>query len=305
MRGMGLRQLVLLGGLIGVVLLAGCDASLDPFGDESGFYSVYGFLATGEETNYVRVRDLTTPPVTDSMRTLNATVTLENLASGRTETLTDSIVRFEGTYTHNFRVDQDIRPNTTYQLTVEGNGGKTTRARAKTPPVTEANVSPERGAKCAGSIQIGFPQIAKPRFIDLALGMRYGGKTRFVPVEISGRGGAYLLFLFKPAVLVEEVVHKEKLPFVDCDPTRYCRLLDDRKVRLAYTHYGPDLQPDSLRSDPFSSPVENGVGTFLGLRRDTLIAVLDTELRCPGAETVPCRPVEPPELSECPDIGDL
>ncbi|MFB6097525.1 MAG: hypothetical protein ABEK84_00105 [Salinibacter sp.] len=291
--------------MLGVAVWVGCDASLDPFGDERGFYSVYGFLSPSGEPHYIRVQDLAEPLTRDSTRRLDVTVKLENLATGRTETLTDSVVRFNGTYTHNFRADQDIRLGTTYRLTVEGEGGRRTRAAATIPRATNVDVSPDSGATCAGSISIGFPRIEKSRFVTLALGLRYKGLTRFVPVDLSGGSGAYVLFLFKPAVLVEEIVPPRKLPYVNCDPDRYCRLLDDRRVRLAYTHFGPDRAPDSIRGNPLSSRVQNGLGNFVGLRRDTVVARLDTKLRCPGVETVPCKPVEPPQTKQCPDAGNL
>ncbi|MFB6098994.1 MAG: hypothetical protein ABEK84_07780 [Salinibacter sp.] len=297
----------------GIVLLVGCDATLTPFGNETGFYSVYGYLATSSDTHTIRIQDLSEPLTTENSRTLDVTVRLKNLATGRTETLMDSVVQFKGLYTHNFRTRLDVTPETRYRLTVEGPNGKSTEATATTPNVTKTDLDPAQGAQCTGTVGVRFPRISRTSLVELQLGMKYSGKVQFERVEVKDPVGPGVAYGFIPAVLTEEFVPEAKRVWTrptKCNPEHYCRFLDDRKIRIAYTHFGPDRRADSTRESVFTSNVKNGIGSFVGLRRDTLIARLDTKLRCPGPETVPCVPLDsldhiprPPQV--CPDIGDL
>lgn len=293
-----------------LLLFAGCDTTLEPFSEETGLYSIYGYLTVGKETHHIRIKNLNDPVLSDTSATLDATVTLENLDSGTTKTLLDSLVRFGGISTHNFRAQQEIDPATRYRLTVERSDGRSARSTASTPKITVAEISPPEDAPCYDVVRIRFPEISERRLVRASIGVSYGGQTEWVPVElVGGRGdGRGVFYGFKPALAVEEVVPNDITPVVNCDPNKYCSLLDDRKIRVAYTHFGPDWPADSLITNPLESNVENGTGIFGGLRRDTLVTLTDTELRCPGSDTVPCTdvPVPPGEGgASCPDMGDL
>lgn len=286
--------------------MAGCDVNLQPFAKNTGLYSIHGYLTSSNGPHYIRVKDLNDLALPGSTNVLDATVTLTNLETGATEILSDSIVIFAGVATHNFRSTMDVDVEETYEVTVERSDGRRGTAHATMPPRTETDLSPETVTQCNAAVRVEFPNVDEARFIDARVGMKYGGKLEWLDLDLNESYTGGLRRGFKPASFVDEIVPRTVTPFVDCQAERYCNLLDDKKIRIAYTHFGPDWPADSTTSDPLASEVTNGVGVFGGLRRDTLIATTDAELRCPGAQGVPCKPVPPPcpggGTCTCPDV---
>jgi hypothetical protein len=253
---------------------AGCDTSIQPFADETGLYSVYGRLTLSDGPHYVRVRNLNTPSPVDAPPPLDATVTLENLTTGTTETLTDSVVLIDSTYTHNFRADQPIQPEATYRLTVERSDGQSVQATATMPPRTDVDVEPAGSVACDEAVRLYFRNVPEARLLRLSIGVRWGQELRWVDRDIETSHG------FRAMNIAEQVIPDRELrTYPTLAPEEYCTLLDDKRVRLAYTHLGPDWPADSTRGKPFASNVENGLGRFGGLHRDTLIKPLDVTLR--------------------------
>lgn len=256
-----------LAGLV-VVLLVGCDTSLEPFHRNSGLYSIHGVLTLSENTHYVRVKNLNDPVPEDATRKLDATVRLENLTAGTSQTLTDSVVSFEGIHTHNFRVDADIQPQANYRLTVERSDGRVARATATMPPVTEVTVDAREPVKCLFGASFHFRNVPHPRLVEISIGVPWNGAYQWVDRDIPTQSG------FSVWRIAEEVLPRDITAVVDSN--RYCTYLEDDHYRVAYTHYGPDWPADSTRTNPVASNVENGLGLFGGLHRDTLTVQIDT-----------------------------
>lgn len=291
--------------LAATFLVASCDVSLNPFAEDTGLFSIYGYLTPSDGPHYIRVKNLNDAVLDEEGDSLRAEVQLGNLASGETEVLVDSVVVFDGLATHNFRSEMDIELDKTYQVTVVRDDGRQGRATATMPRLTVADVVPESGAACFNAVRVDFPRIDKMRFIDAKVGLKYAGDVQWVNVPVVENFGEGLIIRFAPASYVDEVVPRTVTPFVDCDPKRYCNLLDDKKIRIAYTHFGPNWPADSALTDPLQSEVTNGTGVFGGLRRDTLLTTADANLRCPGSAAVPCRPVPVPCTQppcRCPDV---
>lgn len=257
--------------LTGLILLTGCDASFQPIDDDAGLFSVYGYLTLSGGPHFLRVKDLDTPLTPDSTRVLDATVTLKNLSTGRTETLTDSIVLFEGIYTHNFRADQDVQPATRYRITITQGDGKT-RATATMPEETEVDIEPNGAVGCVQNVFVNFQNVSRKRLLQMSVGIPWRGPLNWVRVSdfYSGDDGA-LIGQFNPASIVRRVVSERVLGTVGFQPEKFCSLLDRNRIYVAYTRFGPDWPADSVRADPTRSAVKNGLGTFGGLDRDTLV----------------------------------
>lgn len=290
-----------------VVSLAvlGCDASLQPFAEETGLYSIYGYLTLSDQPHDIRIKNLNKTVGGDSNKVLDATVTLTNLETGDTEVLADSVVTFNGVTRHNFRSQMKTQLEEMYELSVERSDGRQSTVTATMPPLTVTELTPRTDAQCNAPLRVEFPNVDDPRFIRAQVGMKYAGQLSWLDLEFSKAYTSGLKRDFKPASYVDELVPRNVTPFVDCDAERYCNLLDDKKIRIAYTHFGPDWPPDSVLTDPLQSEVTNGTGVFGGLRRDTLIASTDADLRCPGSAAVPCRPVPAPctrPPCSCPDV---
>lgn len=249
----------------GGVLLDGCDSTLEPFAEDAGLYSIYGFLSASG-SNFIRVRDLNTPPTSDSARTLDATVRLENLRTRRTETLVDSVVVFDGTFTHNFRMGQPVVPGATYRLTVERADGQRAEATATMPRLTDVDVEPSAAdtVKCEEGWLLDFQNVRAESPLALSVGLKWSGERRWVDFGRIDRSGGLV-----PWRVVEEAVPGYVLQVFE-KKKNYCTVLDEREFRIAYTHYGPDWPADSVLADPTASTVKNGLGVFGGFRRDTL-----------------------------------
>lgn len=261
--------------LAGLVLWGGCDNTLDPFAEDNGLFSVYGYLTLSGNQHYIRVRNLNDPLVEDSTRVLDATVTLENLSTGTTETLTDSVIIFEGTHTHNYRTDQDIHAATTYRLTVERADGRTTTATATMPQQTKVEVVGPSTVSCTQDLQFFFQNVSHPRLLRISVGINWDDQWHWTRDQALGRD-TLATYGFVPWRIVERTLPGPVLNTVE-DPEDYCTLLDDNEIRITYTHFGPDWPADSVLANPVESSVNNGLGVFGGLHRDTLTQSVITE----------------------------
>lgn len=255
--------------LIGVgTFLGGCDNTLSPFAEDAGLYSVYGYLSFSG-SNFIRVKDLNTPPTSDSSQSLDATVRLKNLQTGRSETLADSVVVFDGVYTHNFRMRQPVKLGDTYRLTVERSDGRQAKATATMPRGT-LNIEPPRSdtVDCTDEILFNFQNSRKQSSVSLAVAVFWEGG-----IQWDNRGMIDKSTTLVPANVVFQALPNYELTSID--PEQYCALLDNPKLRIAYTQYGPDWPADSVFADPTSSRIENGLGVFGGLRQDTVRRYVD------------------------------
>lgn len=251
-------------------LLFGCDAALDPFAGTAGLYYIYGVFEVTEEEHYVRVQNLNRPPQPEDSAPLNATVTLENLTSGTSTGLVDSTITFDETVTHNFQVDTPIQPGATYRLTVERSDGRRTQATATMPDTTEISLDPAPGSTvpCDRDILLRFRDLPDGTHIRRSVGVRWDGSWRWIQDRL-GPANDFIQGGLMPWLIVEKALPTVPLQTIN-NPKKYCRLLDEKQIRVAYTQFGPDWPPDSVRADPTQSNVENGLGIFGGVRRDTL-----------------------------------
>lgn len=267
--------------LAGLFMLAGCDNTIEPFAEDTGLFSVYGYLSLSNDQHFIRIKDLNDPVTEDaSTRELDATVTLEHLATGTTETLTDSIVTFDGVYTHNFRADQEIEPGDTYRLTVERSNGRGVQTTATMPELTEVEIIPgDVVEECTRNILFYFRNVPEQRLIHVTVGIAWNNDTHWIDLEgPSTDPPGDPISDFTPSTLIATVVPEPILEHIHDnggDEADYCTLLDGNEIPVVYTHFGPDWPADSLRTDPLESDIENGLGVFGGLHRDTLSITID------------------------------
>jgi hypothetical protein len=256
----------LLAVLVGGLFLVGCDNSLQPFKEGSGQFSVYGYLSLSGGSHLIRVRDLNTPPSQGARQPLEAEVTLTNLATGQTEVLSDSIIEFDGIYTHNFRTERPLQPGAKYRLTVERPNGRSTRATATMPEVEGLELTPTDSVGCLETLALRLPGLPEDpgRFVraSAAVSLRDTFRWRKLTEYQVGRTTRV-----QPVTMVERVVPDSLLPGCQQD---YCRRLDVDSIKVAFTHFGPDWPADDVRMDPTTSTVQNGLGVLVGIHRDTL-----------------------------------
>lgn len=121
------------------LLFAACDSSFSPIAEHDLQFSIFGYLDASADTQWIRVMPVRATTVT-APSSLEATVTLEHVGSGRIIELRDSLFRFspanpdvgsEGQYLHNFWTDERIEPGAEYRFT----------ARRPGEPASEALIS--------------------------------------------------------------------------------------------------------------------------------------------------------------------
>ena len=104
-------------------VLVGCDTSFDPFEENELYYSVFGYLDAGADSQFVRVS-----PLRDSValadQPIDAEVTLQNKSTGEAIVFQDSIFRFnDGRVAINYWTGESIDFNTSYTLSVVRSDG--------------------------------------------------------------------------------------------------------------------------------------------------------------------------------------
>lgn len=261
------------------------ERSIDPFEGEQGVYSVYGALKVGDSTNYIRVRDLLQPFRSDSTYLMDATVTITNLSTDESIELRDTVVTFNGNETHNYIFNKDLELDTQYQITVEGNDGRSVTSVATTPGLTEAKHLPnDEFVFCETPVNFTFANVHPPEFVQMEIGAEYDGTIHWAPMEVVGeieynaaedhmsvqmRPRNLLVEIFTP-VIPDNPYFNRYLLF----PTVGCNQLDSNIIRIRYTHFGPEWGTGRPQEngpiDIESGLIENGLGFFGAYRTDTL-----------------------------------
>jgi hypothetical protein len=137
-----------------VAVVTACDESFDPIQPSDLSFSVFGYLDASADTQWIRVMPIRPLKVT-SEDPLGITVTLENLGTGRTIELRDSLFRFssssdsalgsEGAYVHNFWTQEHVEPGASYRFSVRQEGEEPSEAVVEIPLDFEVEVGIRQG----------------------------------------------------------------------------------------------------------------------------------------------------------------
>ena len=117
-----------------LLVLGGCsDTALDPFQESPFNYSIFGYLDAGADTQFVRVTPLRNI-LTSAADSIDATVTLEHLATAHKIIWKDSLFQFgQGVVGHNFWSTEPLMPGNVYRLTVMRSDGAASMATVTLP----------------------------------------------------------------------------------------------------------------------------------------------------------------------------
>lgn len=269
--------------LITIAGFTACERSLDPFENDQGIYSVYGALEVGKPQNIIRVRNLREPFRADSVFPFDATVTFQDLQTGETTQLRDTVVNFEAGRTHNFILNQELKLDSQYQITVERSDGEQVTSVATTPALTEASYFPAQFINCETKIDFRFRNVEQSELIQMEIGATYRGDVHWAEmdlvskVEYDSQLEVHRVQMSPRNLLVE--VFTPVLPdnpYYDpytLFPTVGCNELDNNTIMIRYKHYGPEWQTgrpiEEGEIDTDSGDVENGLGFFGAYRVDT------------------------------------
>jgi hypothetical protein len=256
--------------LVGLlVVLSGCDNTVEPYGDRSDTYGIYGFITEQRSKQFIRVKRLD-ERLTDDDEPLDATVYLQNLTDGTDERLRDSMITFEdegaAVVTHNYWTDTPIRPETTYRFVLEHPDGEKTTVTTTTPASVEAITAPDAGG-CHTNFGVKFPPIEESRRVLVIIRFLYEVEENTVRefrlpwrnYRVGEEGSVVLRF--EPWDLIQGFDDPE------CE-----KILSD--FTIFYTYLGSEwygrAPRDSVNFDPTESPyIDNGRGYFGSLWRDT------------------------------------
>lgn len=253
---------VLLTALLVASGMSACDYSIAPLDEGRGNYSIYGYLDLNEPHSYIRVKDLKQPNTQEATLEIDYSVTFENLETGESEVLEDSVVRFPVAYTHNFRTTLDITYDTPYRVTVEGPSGKSAYATTRTPGRLEREVGPT-GAPCNRTVRISFFPIENRNALVLDAGFELDGELIWQPVtyDFTSPSGVSV-FDFSPEELIADAGYD--IP---------CSRLDSDLIHVRYTHYSTDFF-ERINTDSLDIP--GGAGRFGALEREQFTFTIDT-----------------------------
>lgn len=257
--------------------LAGCsDPEIDWLEDERGIFSIYGAIDIEKSPNYIRIKDLRTP-LSAATSSLNAIVEFQDLETGATTVLRDTIIEFNLNRTNNFILHEDLEPRRSYQLTVTRPDGNSVSSIATTPGITRHSVSPNENVECGIPVQMEFQNVLPSEQIRLEVTIPYeGGRThevtRFCSMEREGNTATLtistidLLGIVFPAPGTNQITCRSTPSEISCND------LVSEKIHLRYLHLGPEWQrvyplypndPEDIRD------VKNGLGFFGGYREKT------------------------------------
>lgn len=271
--------------LCGVSLLwVGCiDQTIEPFEDEEGIFSVYGFLEVKEKPNFVRVKDLSVPFDAIDQIYLDAMVTFEDLDRGTSVVLEDSVVQFGQNITHNFIIDEKIRPNGGYRITVERSDGKKVESLATAPGITEVHAEPIDDVDCEQQIDFTFSNVPDPEQVQMEVGFFHENQMRWQEIGIVAqleRTGEDELFVhMSPRNLLVEVFTPNlegedgrPIPPRFLMPTVSCNELQSNEAQIRFIHFGPEwaaIKPVRPPEPTNILDVTNGLGFFGAIHRDS------------------------------------
>ena len=172
----------LLIGLAALALLGGCSDSVDPTLGTAQAFSLYGYLDPSADRQALRVAPIVGTIVADTARTLAATVTSEELGTGRTVAWRDSFVSYrDGSTGHVFVADYTPTPGATVEVRVaETTGeGRVTAVRISVPTLDR----PEIGSFLGTSAEVTYPiRVRAPRVLTTSLVYRVVG-LRSAPMD--------------------------------------------------------------------------------------------------------------------------
>ncbi len=273
-------------GLFFSLIIVGCDNTIQPLDRDNGVYSIYGIFDLKKEINFVRVKDLNQTLLQDTSDTIDATVIIEDLQSGMSDVMQDSVVTFDGVKTHNFYTDLNILPDTRYRVSVERSDGRTVSAEVVTPTFAETSVEPVN-EDCLTRIDVTFSPVADRNTLRLSFGFNYKGQRWWVNPRANVLGSisdftdgvGRQVYSFTPKTIIDLYPPGEgNNPFDGDDGiTLWCHELDNDQFYIRYTHYGPGFF-ESSTSDSLEIP--GGTGRLGALYKDTLNFQIDTVNVC-------------------------
>ncbi len=121
----------------------GCDNTVDPFIESDRYFTIFGYLDTATDTQYVRVVPFRTEIGGTAGDTLDVRVTATDLENDVVYEWRDSVITYsDGSVGHVFYAPFRPIPQHTYRFSVEKPDGSASWAETVVPPAEEVEVTP-------------------------------------------------------------------------------------------------------------------------------------------------------------------
>lgn len=134
------HRLLLLPVLVAAALFTNrCETSFEPFDTSQYYFSIFGYLDTRADTQFVRVTPLR-DSVYASPEPFDADVTLEDLTTGASTAWRDSVFTIQGRVAHLYWSTQPIQSGDTYRFSVKRSDGATSTATVALPDTFRAPI---------------------------------------------------------------------------------------------------------------------------------------------------------------------
>jgi|GEM_PF-477255 len=261
------------------ISISSCDSAIDPLDKETGVYAVYGVLDLNKETNFIRVRDLNVPFTLEATEFLDAKVTLEHLNSGSTYTLESERKEYDGVYLHNFKFNEFVIPDNTYQLTVTRSDGRIVNMTIETPTKPTPQIAPIN-QNCFTPITFKLDPLYESTLV-LQIGYFTGASSDRDDSKFYKWSSPYI---FKPdstknkRIVTYSFLPKEELSRVSPFRGRKCsEILREEIIYINYTHYGAGFYEKVFEQEFDIMDTQQ----FGPLYYDTLAIPIDTSRVCP------------------------
>jgi len=192
-----------------LLVLSGCDTTfVDPFANDTNFFTIYGYLdeannLPGGRANAVRVVPITrraetiTSPA-DPQANIDARVFVINVFSGQETEWRYTLQRFSETeYGHVYRSNMPISQNTLYRIEVRRSDGTITSAETLVPAVSTINIIQDPQPRVETSPSevyqgIQIPGVSNVWSIDLTYYVSGSGCFTTTPINVAyGRPGSF------------------------------------------------------------------------------------------------------------------
>lgn len=260
--------------LLSALVLSGCEDTVNPFVEEDRFFTVFGYLDTATDQQFVRVIPLRTDFAATGGTAIDATVTTLEVESGQTTVWSDSLITFsDGSVGHVFHAPIRPVPGWTYEFTVTRADGRFSRASTTIPLVTAVELDDPTISVAAVFQKIRWDNVDFPpfrvevwyRFLNSSPGLPF--LNAVIPYGNVGDQYGQVVQGNKWEVLVRLTEDKE-------DVTKELGISDDAEpflmsvgMRLTMTNDSwrpPDgvFDPEVLVQPGTFSNVENGFGFF-------------------------------------------
>jgi hypothetical protein len=258
-----------------------CDRVINPFEETVGTYSVYGAIELDQDSNFVRVRDVTIPFLSDTTGYEDLKVYFQ-LPDGSRKQLEKRIRTLRGNNTFNYVIREPLEPRKEYTVILEDDTNAPTIANAITPGLSYHTVKPDTADGCFQKIRFTFHNVLPTEYIIAEAGVNFNGnvvwgtvKSVEVPTHETGTD-KFSMFVSVNNLMVDIFPPPPEatigIPPVSWLPSIRCYELESDEMYLRYIHFGKGweiFQEVGFFEEELleSGTVENGLGFFGAIKR--------------------------------------